>query len=84
MGRGVPTKARPAGQGAGQVSSAEFTACMIRAISTSTPFGMPCGHDDASAVPRAMFTSAMVSPAVTSPLLSQSPTQEPVAAPIGS
>jgi hypothetical protein len=37
---------------------------MISAMSAASPLGMPLEHADASALPRAMFTSVMISSTV--------------------
>jgi hypothetical protein len=45
--------------------SALFTAWTSNAMSTSAPFGVPCGHADGWAVPRAMSTRMIISFTVT-------------------
>src|SRR5579862_1341913 len=67
---GVPL--RPI-QAPGQLVSALPTALSISVMSTLSPLGMPSGQAEASAVPRSMFTSTMISLTVTAPLPSQSP-----------
>jgi hypothetical protein len=52
-----------------------LTARTMRDKSTVTPVGMPRAQADASALPRAMFTSVISSFTATSPPASQSPTQ---------
>lgn len=75
-GVGIVTWGVGLATGAGQPFDALFTAWMMTATVTSASVslaGSPLGQSDTCWVPRAMFTSLMISLPVTCPSRSQSP-----------